>query len=242
MSCKPYTTTVRSGDGWFRVASRFGIKAADLAAANNADFKRVLHPGDELIVPGKCAAVPTPDAPPFVWVTSTDDDTLEAWYLPGRPIIFLVIHDPVANDPDALIRYLHYNSRQVSYNDVIVPGHAGAPPKVHVLSDRDEWVGHAGSGTATDARTGSVYGMRVGGNLNHVSWGICVHKTVADGGPFPRDMYRAAVELTAYRARQFGIDPDNIVAHREVDPRRRGDPRGVDMPRFRADVIGALHP
>ncbi len=59
----------------------------------------------------------------------------------------MVVHDPVANSRDALIRYLHQNDRRVSYNDQIVPGHAGAPPKVHVLTDRDEWVGHAGSGT-----------------------------------------------------------------------------------------------
>lgn len=242
--CRPYTTTVRPGDSWYRIASRFGLKAAALAAANHSTFARVLHPGDELVVPGKCASAPPP-APmtttPYVWVTDTGDDTLEAWYLPGRPIIFIVMHDPVANDPDALIRYLHRNDRRVSYNDVIVPGHAGAPPKVHVLTDRDEWVGHAGSGTATDARNGTVYGQRVGGNLNHVSWGICIHKQVADGGPFPPALYRAAVEVAAYRARQFDVDVQNILAHREVDPRRRGDPRGIDMARFRGDVANAMN-
>lgn len=238
--CKQYLSTVRAGDSWYRIASRFGIRAADLAAANGATFARVLHPGDELIVPGRCASVPTPDAPPFVWVTSTDDDTLEAWYLPGRPIIFIIVHDPVANDPDVLLRYLRRNTPRVSYNDQIVPGHAGAPPKVHVLSDRDEWVGHAGSGTATDARTGTVYGQRAGGNLNHVSWGVSIFKTVADGGPFPAPLYRAAVEVVAYRARQFGVDVQNILAHREVDPRRRGDPRGMDMARFRGDVANAI--
>lgn len=239
--CRPYTTTVRPGDSWYRVASRFGIRAADLAAANGATFARILHPGDELVVPGKCAAAPTPTDAPFVWVTDTTDDTLEAWYLPGRPIIFIIVHDPVANDPDALLRYLRSNTRRVSYNDQIVPGHDGAPPKVHVLSDRDEWVGHAGSGTATDARTGTVYGARAGGNLNHVSWGESIFKTVADGGPFPPALYRAAVEVAAFRARQFDVDVQNILAHREVDPRRRGDPRGIDMNRFRGDVANAMN-
>lgn len=236
--CRPYTTTVRRGDSWYRVASRFGVRAADLAAANGATFARVLHPGDELVVPGRCAEAPPP---PFVWVTSTDDDTTHAWYIPARPIVFLVIHDPVAPSPEGLLRYLHRNDRSVSYNDVLVPGHDGAPPKVHVLSDRDEWVGHAGSGTATDARTGTVYGAAAGGNLNHVSWGVCLYKHASDTGPFAPPMYAAAVAVVAHRARQFGVDVQNILAHREVDPRRRSDPRGLDMGRFRGDVLNAMN-
>ena len=243
MACDPYSTTVKPGDGWYRIAARFGVKAVDLAVANHATLRTMLHPGDELVVPGRCAEVPPPtpgavDAkPPFMWVTSTDDDTEEAWRLPGRPIIFLVIHDPVAASPDGLLRYLRWNDRQVSYNDVLVPG---SPPKCHVLSDQDEWVGHAGGGTATDARNGTVYGKAVGGNLNHVSWGVCLYKHEADNGPFSEPMYTAAVALVAQRARQFGVDVQNILAHREVDPRRRSDPRGLDLGRFRGHVANAM--
>ena len=63
-----------------------------------------------------------------------------------------------------------------------------------------------------------------------------------DEGPLTlRATHAAAVALVAHRARQFGVDPQNILAHREVDPRRRSDPRGLDMGRFRGDVLNAMN-
>lgn len=242
--CNPYSTTVKPGDGWYRIASRFRITAAELAAANGATLRTVLHPGMELIVPGRCAEVPPATSgpidpkPPFIWVTSTDDDTEERWYLRNRRTIFIVVHDPVAGSPDGLLRYLKRNDPRVSYDDVLVPG---SPPKAHVLvPSADWWVGHAGGGTATDVRTGIVFGKAAGGNLNHVSWGVCIYKHKDDNGPFSEPLYTAAVALVAERARQFDVDPQNILAHREVDPRRRSDPRGVNIARFRAHVIEAM--
>lgn len=45
------TYVVVPGDGWFRIASRSGVTAAALLAANGASEERVLQPGDELCLP-----------------------------------------------------------------------------------------------------------------------------------------------------------------------------------------------
>lgn len=173
----------------------------------------------------------------FAWVPGDADNTVHGWRRLGR-IKFLVMHDPVAGSPAALLRYLRQNDRRVSYHDVILPG---APPRVHVLVNGAEVaVGQAGYGTAKDCQTGRSYGQAVGGNLNDWSWGICIYKHKDDNGPFPPALYRAAVDVAAYRAEQFGVAVCNILAHREVDPRRRGDPRGLPMDAFRRDVAKAL--
>lgn len=43
--------TVRSGDGWFVIASRAGVTVGSLLAANDAEVTDVIHPGDKLRLP-----------------------------------------------------------------------------------------------------------------------------------------------------------------------------------------------
>jgi len=236
-----YTTTVKPGDTLSRIGAAFGVPWREIAHANGLAAPYTIHAGLELIIPGRWAKAPVADAGgslPFLWVAGGDDDTVHAWRRKGgEPIRFLILHDPVAASVAGLLGYLRRNDRSVSYNDVVVPG---SPPKVHTLSDPEEWVGHAGFGSATDAVTGQRFGLGAGGNLNHVSWGICLYKHRDDNGPFPADLYTAAVAVTAWRARQWTIDVRNVLSHQEVDPGRRRDPRGLDMARFRAHVADEL--
>jgi N-acetylmuramoyl-L-alanine amidase len=45
------TYTVVSGDTWFGIAKKLGVKAEDLAAFNDKTTKDAIHPGDKLQVP-----------------------------------------------------------------------------------------------------------------------------------------------------------------------------------------------
>src|SRR3954447_6263108 len=45
------TYTVVSGDTWFGIAKKLGVKAEDLAAFNDKTVKDAIHPGDKLQVP-----------------------------------------------------------------------------------------------------------------------------------------------------------------------------------------------
>lgn len=45
------TYTVKSGDSWFVIATRAGVTAGALLAANGADISDVIHPGDVLRLP-----------------------------------------------------------------------------------------------------------------------------------------------------------------------------------------------
>lgn len=241
MTCKPYTTTVKPGDGWYLIARRFGVPAVDLAAANGATIRTMLHPGMELVVPGRCAEVPplVDGKPPYVLVVDAAEQTVNQWPRHAARIIFIIVHDPVAGSVPGLLSYLRSNDRKVAYDEVQEPG---APVKVHRISRDENWVGHAGFGTATDATTGTVYGLAAGGNLNPVSLGYCLFKHRDDNGPFSEPMLTAAVTRVADLAREHDVDPQNILSHAEVDPTRRHDPRGLSMPWFRARVIEALHP
>lgn len=239
--------TVRPGDSLSRIGALYGVPWRVIYEENRPVIgpnPSLIRVGMVLVIPGRTQdPAPPPStysAPPFVWVEGREDDTRHAWGRSER-IRFLILHDPVAASVPGLLRYLQSNDRRVSYHDVIVPGN---PPQVHVLvSDATQAVGHAGYGVARDALTGREHGNRRGvfPNLNESSWGICIYKHRDDGGPFPEPLYTAAVYVTAHRARQFGIDPANILSHAEVDPGRRSDPRGVHMGRFRGDVVNVLN-
>jgi hypothetical protein len=58
-NCPGDTYEVRSGDGWFDIATRAGVAPRQLLRANGARATDMLHPGDELCLPNG-AATPTP--------------------------------------------------------------------------------------------------------------------------------------------------------------------------------------
>ena len=54
--------------------------------------------------------------------------------------------------------------------------------------------------------------------------------------PYPEAQHLAAVELVAYLVVKYDIPLDNIVAHYDVSPGRKTDPKSYDMDRLRREV------
>jgi len=211
------------GDTLSAIGRRYGLPWRAIADANSIVAPYWLTPGQVLRLPAR------PPVPGDVRIV--DDSagyTVHRWRR-REPIRWVVIHDPVGGSPAGTLAYLRRNDRQVSYNECVVPG---APPESFVLAPPDWYVGHAGYGRAPDGTSGSA--------LNRASWGLCVYKHIADEGPFPTKLLSAAVTVAALRCAQWGLGADHVLAHREVDPRRRRDPRGLKMDAFRAAVAARL--
>ena len=70
------------------------------------------------------------------------------------------------------------------------------------------------------------------------SWAIGVEMVNWNNGedPFPEAQYQAGFNLVSYLCEKYSIDPDFIVAHYDVSPHRKTDPKGYDMNRLRAEV------
>jgi len=218
------THTVRSGDTLYKLARLYGVPWRAIADANLIGAPYLLAVGRVLTIPG---TRPTPPGSVRL-VDEPSGYTAHRW--PRRePVRWLMVHDPVGGTPAGTLAYLRHNDRQVSYNELVVPG---APPESVTLAPPESYVGHAGFGTAPDGTRGSA--------LNRASWGLCLWKAIADNGPFPDDLLAAAVTVAALRCGQWGLTADRVLAHREVDPRRRSDPRGLDMGIFREMVARAL--
>jgi LysM repeat protein len=58
------TYTVRRGDGLRMIAKRLGVKLGDLLQANGLKIDSVIHPGQQLVIPGSQATPPVPPTPP----------------------------------------------------------------------------------------------------------------------------------------------------------------------------------
>ncbi|HAF44984.1 MAG TPA: hypothetical protein DCK83_08630 [Gallionellaceae bacterium] len=218
------THTVRSGDTLYKLARLYGVPWRAIADANLIGAPYLLAVGRVLTIPG---TRPTPPGSVRL-VDEPSGYTAHRW--PRRePVRWIIVHDPVGGTPANTLAYLRNNDRQVSYNELVVPG---APPESVTLAPPESYVGHAGFGTAPDGTRGSA--------LNRASWGLCLWKAIADNGPFPDDLLAAAVTVAALRCGQWGLTADRVLAHREVDPRRRSDPRGLDMGIFREMVARAL--
>jgi LysM repeat protein len=57
------TYTVRRGDGLRMIAKRLGVRLADLLSANKLRIDSVIHPGQQLVIPGTPASPTTPQPP-----------------------------------------------------------------------------------------------------------------------------------------------------------------------------------
>lgn len=89
------------------------------------------------------------------------------------------------------------------------------------------------------------------GNNTHIAFEICEDST--DNKAYMQETYKAAVELTAYLCKTYGLDPMKpgvVVSHKEGaalgiasnhgDPNHWWDKYGVTMDGFRADVKKAM--
>ncbi|MEN9938327.1 MAG: hypothetical protein RLZZ387_4906 [Chloroflexota bacterium] len=60
--------------------------------------------------------------------------------------------------------------------------------------------------------------------------------------PYPAEQWRSALWLGAALVRRYGIAPENVVAHYDVSPGRKNDPRGFDMQGYRIAICGSSAP
>lgn len=77
-------------------------------------------------------------------------------------------------------------------------------------------------------------------NLN--DWSIGVELVNLNNGldPYPEAQHQANVTLVAYLCSRYNVKPELIVAHYDVSPGRKTDPRGYDMDRLRREVAARL--
>lgn len=73
-------------------------------------------------------------------------------------------------------------------------------------------------------------------NINRYSIGIELENLNNGSDPYPDVQLRALYDLTDYIVQLYQILPENIVAHYDISPGRKTDPRGLDMEALRAHV------
>lgn len=140
---------------------------------------------------------------------------------------YVIVHStdtPAGGTPEATARYLADNDRQVSIHEFV------APKTVYIMVPDDKAAHHAGYGRLPNGISG--------GAVNAASWGIEIYQLHGQECD-PALVERAAVR-TADACRRLGIPWDKVLAHREIDPSRRSDPVGVNMPAFRGRVAELL--
>jgi hypothetical protein len=111
-----------------------------------------------------------------------------------------------------------------------------AGPLCHVVLDPHGTCHLVAAGRANHAGAGGWKGL----SGNSTVFGI---EAVHDGSsrtPWPEEQLAAYVVAAGALARMAGFGPGAICAHREWAPRRKVDPVGVDMDRFRDDVARYL--
>jgi soluble lytic murein transglycosylase-like protein len=77
----PVRYTVRAGDSFYGIASRFGIRASALAAANHLTLASVLQPGQVLVVPGVQLPANLPSHLPAPLVANPDRLLLYSYFV-----------------------------------------------------------------------------------------------------------------------------------------------------------------
>lgn len=77
-------------------------------------------------------------------------------------------------------------------------------------------------------------------NLNDWSLGIELVNWNNGEDPFPEAQHQANVNLVAHLGEKYNVKPEFIVAHYDVSPNRKTDPRGYDMNRLRREVAARL--
>lgn len=228
------TVVVQTGDTLSRIGRVVGVPWLELAAANGIKSPWTIRPGQVLVVPGQPEPAP-----------STAEDyrlqvgpfTAHRWARTKR-VRWIVMHDPVGGSPGGTLAYLRRNALGVSYHYLILPPEPGRVPVAVCLAEPGQWcVGHAGVKSR-------IPGTLVrDGDVNEATIGVSLYKHTSDYGPFPESMVKAAADLVSdlinddeYELTDAGV----VLAHREVSPGRRSDPRGLDMTAFRANVAARL--
>jgi N-acetyl-anhydromuramyl-L-alanine amidase AmpD len=77
-------------------------------------------------------------------------------------------------------------------------------------------------------------------NLNDWSIGIELVNLNNGQDPFPESQHQANLNLVAHLASKYNVRPEFILAHYDVSPGRKTDPKGYDMDRLRWEVAARL--
>lgn len=93
------------------------------------------------------------------------------------------------------------------------------------------------AGRCNTALTGTAGPLRGLGNYHLLG---VEHENDNRDEPWPAVQYRSAVRGWAAICTRMGWTPARLAGHKEHDPRRKTDPQGVDMDRFRADVAAVM--
>ncbi len=139
---------------------------------------------------------------------------------PKGEISAVVIHSTANSTLSGVVSYFNNPNAQVSAHYTI--GKDGTIAQ-HVKDANRAW--HAG-----------VSQWQGRSNLNDWSVGIEMVNLNNGQDPYPAAQHQANVELCAYLCSRYAINPDLIVAHYDVSPGRKTDPRNYDMNRLRQEV------
>ncbi len=143
---------------------------------------------------------------------------------PQGEISAIVMHATANGNLERVIDWFNKSDAQVSAHYTI--GKDGRIVQ-HVRNEHRAW--HAG-----------VSEWKGRKDLN--SWAIGIEMVNWNNGedPYPEAQHQAAVKLVSYLCDRYGIKPELIVAHYDVSPNRKTDPKGYDMDRLRAEVAARL--
>jgi LysM repeat protein len=242
----PVTTyKVQSGDTLGRIAQKFYGDASKyplIQKANNLTGGNIWV-GQTLVIPPLEGVVPTPTpaptpapapapvtapvftgAPPakpaLEWVGSPNFNRRT------RPddITGLTIHATANNRLQGVIDWFNNPNSQVSAHYTI-----DKDGKIiqHVKDTDRAW--HAGK---------SVWKGRE--NCNDFCLGIELVNWNNGTDPYPEAQHQANVALSAYLCHTYQISPDDIMAHYDISPGRKTDPKNYDMDRLRREVKAML--
>lgn len=121
---------------------------------------------------------------------------------------------------------------------ICVDGRSDLPgPLCQIVLARSGTAHVIASGRANHAGPGGWRGLE--GNTSVL--GIEAENTGL-GEPWPPAQYDAYVRSVAALCRRGAIPVGMVCGHKEWAPRRKIDPKGIDMGRFRADVLARLGP
>jgi len=192
-------------------------------------------PSTPTITTPSTSTTPTPPVvPPAVTIPSTSGKnprpTLRFVGSPNfnrRPrgeISAIVMHATANGNLERVIEWFNKSNAQVSAHYTI--GKDGTIVQ-HVRDEHRAW--HAG-----------VSEWKGRKDLN--SWAIGIEMVNWNNGedPYPEAQHQAAVNLVAYLCDRYNISPELIVAHYDVSPNRKTDPKGYDMDRLRREVAARL--
>lgn len=142
----------------------------------------------------------------------------------GEKVRYIIVHSTASppGDPWNTLRYLRENDRGVSVHELALPGHV-------YRMVTDERAAHHCYSESVVFPGGESYNL-----ANSITWGIEGYQMKDED--VQQNVVIAMVEHVAYACRRLRIPVSQVLGHREIDPRRRSDPVGIDMDEFRARV------